>query len=99
MTGVDWARLLDSLDDPPLGTVGEALVDATDTSVSAACDRVEATLEAGDPSGYAIVPSENLSSRYAEYVGLGGQDGLADGLGQILYPRPVTEPVFEAAFT
>lgn len=48
MTGVDWSRLLDSLDEPPLGTVAEALADATDTPVSAAYDRVVDAFEAGE---------------------------------------------------
>jgi len=50
VTGVDWSRLLKRLDvdDPAVGQVAEALAAATDTSVSAAYDRVEAALEAGD---------------------------------------------------
>ena len=44
----DWARLLDQLDEPPVGVVAEALADARDVDVGAAYDAVEAGLEAGD---------------------------------------------------
>jgi len=44
----NWARLLDQLDDPPVGVVAEALADARDVDVGVAYDAVEAALEAGD---------------------------------------------------
>jgi len=44
----DWARLLDQLDEPPVGVVAEALADARDADVGDAYDAVEAALEVGD---------------------------------------------------
>ena len=44
----DWARLLDQLDEPPVGVVAEALADARDVDVDTAYDAVEAALEAGE---------------------------------------------------
>ena len=41
----DWATLLDGLEEPPLGTVAEALADARDLDVGAAYDRVEAAVD------------------------------------------------------
>lgn len=43
----DWARLLEQLDEPPLGTVAEALADARDLDIGAAYDAVEEALAEG----------------------------------------------------
>jgi len=64
----DWARLLDHLDEPPVGVVAEALADARDADVGNAYDAVEAALKAGDlveedTSAYGFV---RLAARDAE---------------------------------
>ncbi|WP_418280829.1 hypothetical protein [Halorubrum sp. DTA98] len=42
-----WSRLLAQLDDPPVGTVAEALADARDVEIGAAYDAVEAAIDDG----------------------------------------------------
>jgi len=47
VTRDDWATLLEQLDEPPVGTVAEALADARDLDVGPAYDAVEDALEHG----------------------------------------------------
>ncbi|OYR75157.1 hypothetical protein [Halorubrum ezzemoulense] len=42
-----WGRLLAQLDDPPVGTVAEALADARELEIGAAYDAVEAAIDGG----------------------------------------------------
>jgi hypothetical protein len=48
MTGVEWGRLLEALDDPVRGHVAKALADATDIPTGAAFDRVDEAVNAGE---------------------------------------------------
>ncbi|WP_066417047.1 hypothetical protein [Halorubrum aethiopicum] len=86
-----WSRLLEQLDDPPVGTVAEALADARDLDVGVAYDRVEEALAEGvlveeeDGSAFGVVrldeTAETSDSDDTETRGDGSPDDDPEGEG------------------
>ncbi|MUW14788.1 hypothetical protein GJ633_09015 [Halorubrum sp. CBA1125] len=85
-----WSRLLAQLDDPPVGTVAEALADARDLDVGGAYDRVEEALaegvlveeDDGSAFGAVRVAEEDETPDSAASEGRGGGSPGGDPQGE-----------------